>query len=383
MTVGKHHAAGCRVLHVLGRMVRGGAELRTLEVIRQLAPQGIVCDVLAFSGQSGELDSEVARCGGSVILLARHWGWQRCLRRILHHGNYSAIHSHVHHFSGWLLRVAHQAGVPVRVAQFHSLDDGKGDGLLRRAYRWRAQGLIDKYATAILGVSRSVLDTNWPNHRADQRCQVLYNGVDLPSFYGAAPREEVRQKLFGVEQAGLKVVIHVGNLTAPKNHAMILRIFTVLARQRQDAHLLLVGRGDQQSEVEFRHHLAVHPHAGRIHFLGSRSDVPELLLAADAFLFPSLREGLPGALIEACAAGLPCLASDIAPCREVAELIPLVECMPLDCPAEAWSEKLSKKLEVDRRLSSLDASHLVTAAGFDVVGSSESYAALWRGLDPR
>lgn len=383
MTLGKHPAARCRVLHVLGRMVRGGAELRTLEVIRQLAPQGIICDVLALSGLPGELDSEVAHCGGRVILLARHWGWQRRLCRVLRLGNYSAVHSHVHHFSGWILRVAYQAGVPVRVAQFHSLEDGKGDRLLRRAYRWRAQSLIDHYATAVLGVSRSVLDSNWPNHRTDHRCQVLYNGVDLPSFSSAVPREEVRKTLFGVNQAEVKVVIHVGNLTAPKNHAMILRIFTVLAHQRQDAHLLLVGRGDQPSEVELRHQIAAHPHAARIHFLGSRSDVPALLLAADVFLFPSLREGLPGALIEACAAGLPCLASDIAPCSEVAELIPLVECMSLDYPAEAWSEKLSNKLAENRRLSPSEAGHLVTAAGFDVIRSSESYAALWRGLNAR
>ena len=106
MTVGKHPMAGCRVLHVLGRMVRGGAELRTLEVIRQLASQGIICDVLALSGLPGELDSEVAHCGGRVILLARHWGWQRRLCRVLRLGNYSAVHSHVHHFSGWILRVA-------------------------------------------------------------------------------------------------------------------------------------------------------------------------------------------------------------------------------------------------------------------------------------
>lgn len=373
----------CRVLQVLGRMARGGAELRTLEVMRQLAPQGIVSDVLAMSGQAGELDAEVAACGGVVIPLARRWGWQRRLRKVLRDGGYAAVHSHVHYFSGWMLRAAHQAGVPVRVAQFHSLDDGNGQGILRRVYRWRAQRLIARHATAILGVSRSVLAANWPAHQTDARCQVIYNGVDLPAFLRAPPpRADLRQALLGAGHPALKIVIHVGNLTPPKNHALILRIFAVVAERRPDVHLVLVGRGDPQSEHDLRQRLAASPHATRMHFLGSRPDVPSLLLAADAFLFPSLREGLPGALVEACAAGLPCLASGIGPCREVAERIPLVRCLSVERPPEEWVEALLEMLAEGRRRSPVEAGHLVTAAGFDVIGSSVRYAALWQGGRP-
>lgn len=373
----------CRVLHVLGRLARGGAELRTLEVIRHVASQGICSDVLVLSGKSGELDEEVVRYGGRVIPLARSWGWQRRLSQVLKEGDYAAVHSHVHHFSGWLLRTAHEHGIPVCIAQFHSLDDGKGDGLLRRAYRWQARRLIDRHATVILGVSRSVLEANWPSRSTDPRCRVIYNGVDMAAFSHVGERAEMRRSLFGDDQAMMKIVIHVGNVTPPKNHGMILDIFSTLAGCRPDVHLVLVGGGSGESVVHLQEKISASPHASRVHFLGSRSDVPALLMAADVFLFPSTREGLPGALVEACAAGLPSVSSDIGPCREVAERIPLVRYLSLAEPLATWASTLSACLDQPHRLSLAEAEQLVIKSGFDVAGASQQYAMLWRGGSPR
>lgn len=369
----------CRVLQVLGRMARGGAELRILEVMRQLVPEGIVSDVLVLSGQAGELDSEVERCGGTVIPLMRKWGWQQRLRKILRAGRYSAVHSHVHYFSGWILKAAYQEGVPVRVAQFHNIDDGNGQGIFRQVYRWRAKKLLSRYATSLLGVSHSALSANWPKHQSDSRCQVIYNGVDFAPFFCSRSTKEKRKELLGTNHANLKMVIHVGNLTPAKNHAMILQIFIFLARQREDVHLFLVGGGEMEREVDLRRQITSSPFASRIHVLGIRTDVPTLLLAADAFIFPSLYEGLPGALVEACAAGLPCVTSDIGPCREVSECIPLVHCLSINQTSEIWASELSARLDSNQRLTPKESCRLLTNAGFDVAGSSARYAALWQG----
>ena len=368
-----------RVLQVLGRMARGGAELRILEVMRQLMSEGIVSDVLVLSGQAGELDSEVERCGGTVIPLVRKWGWQRRLRKILHAGRYSAVHSHVHYFSGWILKAAYQEGVPVRVAQFHNIDDGNGQGIFRQVYRWRARKLLSRYATSLLGVSHSALSANWPQHQSDSRCQVIYNGVDFAPFLRSSSTNEMRKELLGANQANFKMVIHVGNLTPAKNHSMILQVFVFLAKQREDVHLFLVGGGEMEREVDLRRQITSSPFASRIHVLGIRTDVPTLLLAADAFIFPSLYEGLPGALVEACAAGLPCVTSNIGPCREVAECIPLVHCLSVNQTPEIWANELSARLNSNQRLTPKDACRLMTNAGFDVAGSSARYAALWQG----
>ncbi len=369
----------CRVLHVLGRMQRGGAELRTLEVLRQLAPCGIIGDVLALSGKAGELDSEVVRLGGSVIPLRRGAGILGRLHQVMATGGYAAVHAHVHHYSGVLVWAARRAGIPVRVVQFHSLDDGRGNGLSRRWYHWLMRRLIAANATSILGVSRSVLAANWPGHAADSRCQVIYNGIDDAAFTNARPRDEVRTEIFGEAHAHVRLIIHVGNLTPPKNHNLLLAVFEELAHGHGDVHLVLVGRGDANDEEQLRRRISASVHAQRIHFLGGRDDVPSLLFAADAFLFPSIREGLPGALVEACAAGLPCLASDIGPCREVAERIPLVHVQSLNAGPARWAGMLADLIHPVARLPANEASNLVQAAGFSVAAASARYAALWRG----
>ena len=366
-----------RVLHVLGRMNRGGAELRTIEVLRHLAPTGIRADVLALSGEPGELDDEIVRLGGEVILLRRGVGFHRRLNEIMRAGGYAAVHSHVHHYSGVLLRAAERAGIPVRVAQYHSLDDGQGNGLPRRLYRWWMRRLVDRSATAILGVSRSVLAANWPGHEGDPRCQVIYNGVDDAAFAQARPRDEVRAQLIGPDHAACRLVIHVGNLTPPKNHDLLLATFDELARSHGDVHMVLVGRGEPAAEASLRQRIAASPHPARLHFLGGRSDIASLLLAADVFLFPSMREGLPGALVEACAAGLPCLASDIGPCREVAESISRVRIQPLAAGPSHWAEALVDLMRTTPRVSVADAALLVRTAGFSLAGASRCYAALW------
>lgn len=368
-----------RVLHVLGRMNRGGAELRTIEVLRHLAATGIRADVLALSGESGELDDEIVRLGGQVILLRRGLGFQHRLRNIMRTGGYAAVHSHVHHYSGVLLRAAERVGIPVRVAQFHSLNDGRGDGMLRGLYRWWMHRLIENHATTILGVSRSVLAANWPAHLSDARCQVIYNGIDEGAFSHSRPRDEVRREILGDEHASQRMIIHVGNLTPPKNHDLLLAAFDALAYKRPDVWMVMVGRGDSAAEERLRKQMASCRHSSRMRYLGGRDDVPSLLLAADAFLFPSVREGLPGALVEACAAGLPCLASDIAPCREVAERLPQIRLQDVASGSGLWSTMLDQVMSTGVRLNPAAALDQVRAVGFSVSEASRRYAAIWRG----
>jgi len=72
-------------------------------------------------------------------------------------------------------------------------------------------------------------------------------------------------------------------------------------------------------------------------FAGTRADVPRLMKAADLMLFPSLWEGLPGAVLEACAAGLPVLASHLPGIVEIASRFPSVHCLSLQASDERWA----------------------------------------------
>src|SRR5207249_10181162 len=111
------------------------------------------------------------------------------------------------------------------------------------------------------------------------------------------------------------LVVTVGNLYPVKGHRVLLDAAALLSSQHPNLHVAIAGRGElaaalaeQARELGF---------AGRLHLLGLRSDIPNLLAAADVFVLPSLSEGLPLALLEAMFAGCPIVASDVGEIRTV------------------------------------------------------------------
>lgn len=128
-------------------------------------------------------------------------------------------------------------------------------------------------------------------------------GVDLTRFETAVDRDGIRAEL-GVAQDA-PVVITVGEHSARKNHETVLRALALL----DGVHVLFCGVGDREEALKaMAQELGM---AHRAHFLGFRRDVPQLLAASDLFFFPSLQEGLPVSQMEAMAAGLPCVVSDV------------------------------------------------------------------------
>lgn len=128
-------------------------------------------------------------------------------------------------------------------------------------------------------------------------------GVDLTPF-GAPPDRDALRAEIGVG-SDTPVVLSVGEHIERKNHAACIRAI----KQIDGAALVFCGAGKQENEMKaLAIALGV---ADRVHFLGFRQDIPALLLAADVFVFPSRQEGLPLALMEAMAAGLPCVVSGV------------------------------------------------------------------------
>lgn len=116
-----------------------------------------------------------------------------------------------------------------------------------------------------------------------------------------------------------EVLVHVGRQEFPKGHRYLLQAVELLSELRPRLIALLVGR-DGSATPDLRY-LRDRPRIRRsVRFLGHRNDVPDLLAAADLFVFPSLFEGLGGSLIEASALGLPIVASDLPAIREVVEV---------------------------------------------------------------
>jgi glycosyltransferase involved in cell wall biosynthesis len=167
----------------------------------------------------------------------------------------------------------------------------------------------------VIAVSRSALDSVFPPRwQSGSDCRVVYNGIDLSPFQGPIDARGVRHEFGWPDQC--RIVIHVGRLSAQKNHRTILKAMQLVHERDEDVRLLLVGGGKLFQEVDrLIDDLGLRDICA---MTSNRSDVPRLLLASDVFFFPSSWEGLPGAALEALAAGLPLVTSDIPPIREIA-----------------------------------------------------------------
>jgi glycosyltransferase involved in cell wall biosynthesis len=242
--------------------------------------------------------------------------------------------------------LAERNDVPVRIAAFRNTIGDSGELTSRsrlgrrvlpnRLFVALMRGLVKRYATHVVAVSRDALDTMFPSgSQTRPRCQVIYNGVHLARFQGPVEAHAVREE-FGWPPDS-RIVVNVARLSPQKNHRTMLEAIRIVHERDDRVRLLLVGSGRLRDEVSQQiDDLGM----WRICALTSdRTDVPRLLLASDVFFFPSLWEGLPGAPLEALAAGLPVVASDIRPIQEIAEYFPGSVFMS---PADAAPEHAEK-----------------------------------------
>jgi glycosyltransferase involved in cell wall biosynthesis len=359
-------------------MNRGGVETWLMHVLRRLDPRLLQMDFLVHTDWASHYDAELTARGSRLIPCTVSWrspAYALKVRSLLREfGPFDAIHSHVHYFSGFLLCLARGLNVRVRVAHSHS-DTSRQDASaswLRRRYLQCARAGIDRHAThwlaASLSAGRALFGPNWG---VDPRSKVLHCGIDLRPFRTLPGRNEARSRLgIGADEV---VVGHVGRLDAPKNHSFLVEVAAEAARRLSRLRVLLVGEGPGRSSIEER--VRALGLASRTMFLGSRTDIPRLLPAMDVFVFPSLWEGLPLTIIEAQAAGLPCLISDCISAET--DVAPgLVHRLPLDAGARGWAEALGA-LTSAQHCTQAEALTSVENSDFDIGRSLEGLYALY------
>jgi len=371
-----------RILHVFARLNHGGAELRTLELVRYLRTHypeiPVETHFCCLSGLPGTLDEVAGRLGCQVHLLPlRSPSFIVRFLKLLRDGRYDVVHSHIHYPSGLITLLAKTARVPRRIVHFRSIGDGRPPTFARRMMVRLWKHLVDHSATHILGVSRCALEASWrPDWTRDKRCQVIYNGIDLGRFpdpTNQAPRERLLEEL--ELSADATILVHVGREATAKNQKRVLSIFAEVKRSLPQAVLLLVGDLAQNSSLAEK--VREYGLEGSVRFLGRRDDVPSILAAADLMLFPSLWEGMPGAVLESLAAGTPVVASDIPPHREIAEQLPgCISLVPLEEPDKTWAAQI---LQIPRPTASsrLAARSAFLAGPFSLQRAAERLLSIW------
>ncbi len=347
-----------RVLQVVTKMDRGGLESRLMEVYRNMDRTRVQFDFYTCRKDKGVFDDEITALGGKIyyeapLSAARFWEIPRRFKAFLTaHPEYKIIHAQMNHWCGLILKGAKQAGVGVRIAHsMTALSTVNAKNIVKNIIKLPT----NKYATHKWAVSHKA--GAWLfGRRADERGEVTVwpNSVDCMKFRcDPAVRAEVRAEL-GLGDS--HTLIHVGNMRPVKNHKFIVDIFAEYAKEH-DSRLVLVGEDRMDGEV--RRHAEALGVADKISFLGARGDIPRLLQAGDVFVFPSLYEGFPGSVLEAEAAGLPCLISDTV--TDEVCLTPEAVRLPLGDTAP-WVAKIEEMRAVPR----YDTYALLAEKGYDI-----------------
>jgi glycosyltransferase involved in cell wall biosynthesis len=272
-------------------------------------------------GGPGELDEEFEKLGCEIYRLPKPsnpYATARALGCLLRDAPHDIIHSQKGYGSGGFAVAAARCGIPI-VVSFHSAQSNVRkeweahlpQRLLRRGWlawnRWQMRRHVDVF----VGHSETNISSFEPSWREDpSRYKVIYNGFNFPDNLLA--RSQVRKEMgIGEEET---VLLHVGSFRPEKDHDSLLEIARRVFEVRENGVLILVGEGGLRSEAERRAtDLGLH---GRVRFEGAQRDVWRYYAAADILVFPSTTEGFGNVLVEAQAAGLPLVASDIPAHRE-------------------------------------------------------------------
>jgi len=198
----------------------------------------------------------------------------------------------------------------VIVHTYHRLVFTREDSAWTRATWIHLERFCARFAQAIIVVAESDRgDGLSVGVGRPEQYELIRSGIEIEAYRDVPLDRPAARRRIGVP-AGAFVVGTVGRLSRQKSPLDLVAAFTKLAAGHPDAHLVLVGDGPQRAEVE--REVARAGLRDRVHLLGLRADVPEILPAFDVFALASRWEGLPRVFPQAMAAGLPIVATRVA-----------------------------------------------------------------------
>lgn len=195
-----------------------------------------------------------------------------------------------------------------------------------------------------------------PAYLKKNKVKIINNAIKISDYTFDPEKRNKKREELGLENN--LTILHAGRMANQKNPLFLIEIFAEILKKEPTAILLYAGQGPMEDEVkEYSQKLGV---ADNIKFLGMRSDVPELMQAADVFLLPSKYEGLPVVGIEAQTADLKCFLSDrISPAVKITDAMHFLS---IDASPQIWAEEILKS-EISSRISR---DGEITQAGYNI-----------------
>jgi glycosyltransferase involved in cell wall biosynthesis len=367
-----------RVLHVIAGLNPGGIETWLMHVVRKMDRRRFHHSFCLYRLSGGPLLPDLKALSIPVHEcrlgqgLSGYRNFARQFSLLLRSNSYHVVHGHGTLLPGLFAFLAERAGVPVRIAHAHSAAP-VAPGLVSWPSRRLLRHWIRRTVTAGLACSSvagdAVFGKGW---KRDRRFEILHCAVDPEPF--SRPVDKLSLRAEWNLPAGALVLGHVGNFSPVKNYPFLIDLAHAAIRSDPRFFCMLAGDGVERAAVaEKVRALGIQD---RVLFAGRRSDVPLLMRAVfDVLAFPSFAEGLPMTLIEAQAAGLPCVVSD-AVSRE-AEVAPgRLNFLPLSAGVGPWLHRVLELTEAPR-LDSTAAVRQLNGTDFVIGRSIQRLEALY------
>lgn len=346
-----------KVLIVNEPLQYGGSDIVAVRLQQGLDPKKFDCTYCVQFEEPGPMEPEIAATGVRILHQPddqlSYLRSYRYYKALFAKEQFDIVHCHLPFFSGIVLAAAKRAGISKRVAHAHfSQPLEYGHSPIKRfvanLYRRIMRHVVSATATDIIGCTPEAGEYLAGKRGFAKKGVVLNNGIDTKKYrLSDAKRAAVRRAL-GVEDQ--IVVGHIGQMYYVKNHGYLLEAFAAFHRVHKNSILLLVSDGPDRQALEQRaQDLGIRD---SVQFLGFRTDIPELLMAMDCFVFPSIHEGFPLTLIEAQAAQLPCVVSDtITPTVKLTEALQFAS---IQTQPEEWVQKMEAALRLNRKAIAID-----------------------------
>ncbi len=364
---------GMRILQVVPSFVLGGAERLATHLTIELKLAGFDVQAISLYDPHGtDLERSLAENSIPVSFLGKHTGFDprmfHRIHRVIRRFRPQVVHTHLHAFNYTVPATILDS--PARLVHtIHSTAEREA----RRIGRW-LPSLLFRRAVAPVAIGDEIQRS--VEHVFGVSSHLIPNGIPLKMF-GFAPESRHMWRSRSNFSEHDFLFVSVGRLDPVKNQGLLIEAFATGLSHYADTHLLLAGDGILRDKLRGR--VEALGMTNRVHFLGNRDDIPQLLSAANAFAFASSSEAAPLSVMEAVAAGLPVIGTRVGSVPEIVLdgqngiLVP-----PEDIRALASAMlRIREDASLRQRMSSSASKH---ALRFDIRRTAQQYAKLYEQL---
>lgn len=317
----------------------GGAQAFILNVLRNIDHERFRIDfAINFYAEHDGVEDECRKYGCEFYLLPyfkvyNYLPYHKAWDKFLSTQHYDIVYAHATNSASIFLKIAKKYGMKT-IAHSHSAGyrGGKIEQMAKKFFAKDVRTFADYWFACSDKAAERLYGSDYRNYKFYYD---IPNAIDSQKYlFDTSIRNTIRKKIGVADDEFL--CGHVGTFSGPKNHKYLIDIFAEVAKKNPKAKLVCCGAGALMPNV--KEHAKELDILDRIIFVGVVSNANEYMMAMDCFVFPSIFEGFPISILEAEAAGLPIVMSDVIT-KEV-DLTPLVHRMNLTKSAAEWAKEV-------------------------------------------